>query len=99
MASYFTLLLCISLAVFTVSELSCIDCTTAPALPGPEFINCTYGGVQNPCSCIFECRKGEGEECGGPLDVFGTCAEGLICHGGYRREKPGHCKVQRPIGR
>ncbi|XP_066962772.1 single insulin-like growth factor-binding domain protein-1 [Macrobrachium rosenbergii] len=99
MASYFKLLLCISLATVTVAELSCNDCTLVKFGPRPELIYCPYGVVWSPCTCRDECSKGEGEECGGPLDIFGTCAEGLICHGGYGMEKPGHCKAQRPIGR
>ncbi|XP_064085248.1 venom protein 302-like [Macrobrachium nipponense] len=98
MASYFALLLCITLAVVTVSGLSCPTCETVRCA-SPESLNCPYGAVEKQCGCCYECRKGEGEECGGPYNIFGTCAEGLICRGAYGTEKPGRCMAQRPIGR
>ncbi|XP_064085502.1 insulin-like growth factor-binding protein 7 [Macrobrachium nipponense] len=98
MASHFALLLCISLAIVAVFGENCGG-RSCDYIAQIETLNCPYGKVYNPCRCCTECRKGEGEECGGLSNVFGTCAEGLVCRGGYGIERPGHCKAQRPYGR
>ncbi|XP_066962771.1 single insulin-like growth factor-binding domain protein-2 isoform X3 [Macrobrachium rosenbergii] len=81
MASYFKLLLCISLAVVTVSGRFpiCSDCRLVRCEGDPGTLICPFGVVRSECRCCYECRKGPGEECGGPMNVLGTCAEGLIC--------------------
>ncbi|XP_064085503.1 single insulin-like growth factor-binding domain protein-1 isoform X1 [Macrobrachium nipponense] len=102
MASHFTLLLCISLAIVAVPGRlisRCQDCRLVKCGGGPETRNCTYGTVMNPCTCCFECLKGEGEECGGQLDVFGTCAEKLTCYRGCGMERPGRCVTKLTKGR
>ncbi|XP_066963268.1 single insulin-like growth factor-binding domain protein-2 [Macrobrachium rosenbergii] len=95
MASHFKLLLCFSLAIVAVSGLTCINCATVKCA-SPESLNCQYGAVERQCGCCYECRKGVGEECGGPLNIYGTCAEGLICKGGDGTLRRGRCKARRP---
>ncbi|XP_068202955.1 venom protein 302-like [Palaemon carinicauda] len=92
------LLLCISLAAVTVSGLTCASCETVRCA-SPESLNCPLGAVERQCGCCYECRKAEGEECGGSYNIFGTCAEGLICAGGRRRGRriPGQCKTQEQL--
>ncbi|XP_066962774.1 single insulin-like growth factor-binding domain protein-2 [Macrobrachium rosenbergii] len=91
MASRFTLLLCFSLAIVAVSGLKCPTCLTVRCA-SPESLNCPYGAVERQCGCCFECRKGVGEECGGPKNILGTCAIGLICDTGKTRRQ-GYCRA------
>uniref|UniRef100_A0A4Q8K956 U46-Sparatoxin-Hju1a_1 n=1 Tax=Heteropoda jugulans TaxID=1358901 RepID=A0A4Q8K956_9ARAC len=43
--------------------------------PGP----CRFGQTTDACGCCPVCYKGVGEECGGPWNVFGLCANHLSC--------------------
>ncbi|XP_066962758.1 single insulin-like growth factor-binding domain protein-2 [Macrobrachium rosenbergii] len=96
MASHFTLLLCISLAMVTVSGLTCRPCETVKCA-SPESLDCPFGAVERQCGCCYECRKGKGEECGGSYNIFGTCSEELICDGGHGWQRPGYCKTQQQL--
>ncbi|XP_033101127.1 cysteine-rich motor neuron 1 protein-like isoform X2 [Anneissia japonica] len=43
---------------------------------------CKGGLVFDVCNCCPVCAKIEGEKCGGPWGLFGTCDDGLHCKGG-----------------
>merc|ERR1719228_1055598 len=51
-------------------EMGCIPC-------GPPPMDCQL--VKDVCGCCDVCAKTEGEECGGPWNITGICADGLTC--------------------
>jgi len=56
-----------------VEPLHCTECDKAP-----EY--CPSGQLtKGICGCCDVCAKAEGEECGGPWQMAGTCADYLFC--------------------
>nr|P0CJ14.1 RecName: Full=Venom protein 302; Flags: Precursor [Lychas mucronatus] len=41
--------------------------------------NCLAGTTKDVCGCCDVCAKIEGESCGGPWNIGGSCAVGLTC--------------------
>jgi len=61
----------------TAYSLSCAPCGTEPC-QNPA---CCESGLYtiDACGCCLTCAKFEGERCGGPFGVSGTCSRGLRC--------------------
>ncbi|XP_078588087.1 cysteine-rich motor neuron 1 protein-like isoform X2 [Branchiostoma floridae x Branchiostoma japonicum] len=59
-----------------LSALSCLQCGTFTCAPVPP---CRGDITKDPCGCCDVCAKIEGEGCGGPWDISGTCSSGLTC--------------------
>ncbi|GIY57271.1 single insulin-like growth factor-binding domain protein-1 [Caerostris darwini] len=75
MKTTFCLLVGLVLVVSTLA-LDCPVCFKFKCKdPGP----CHLGQTTDVCGCCTVCYKGIGEECGGPWNVFGVCANHLSC--------------------
>jgi len=60
----------------TADALSCLPCEqVGPCAP----VSCQRGVEYDVCGCCQKCRKLEGEVCGGPWGVQGSCGGGLHC--------------------
>uniref|UniRef100_A0A482Z864 U30-Theraphotoxin-Sfo1a_1 n=1 Tax=Selenotholus foelschei TaxID=1905327 RepID=A0A482Z864_9ARAC len=59
--------------------LRCSPCN--PERCSPEFNpkNCKVGVTKDVCNCCPACFKDVGEDCGGPWNFVGLCADHLIC--------------------
>ncbi|KFM81052.1 hypothetical protein X975_06451, partial [Stegodyphus mimosarum] len=69
-------LVVISVMVVYCLTLDCPGCDLSACKdPGP----CRFGKTKDVCACCPVCYKGVGEECGGPWNVKGVCADHLTC--------------------
>ncbi|XP_078669847.1 cysteine-rich motor neuron 1 protein-like isoform X1 [Branchiostoma floridae x Branchiostoma belcheri] len=64
-------------AVRSVAALSCLPCDRSQCPPPPS---CPADVVKDVCGCCAACAKVEGERCGGPWRITGTCSSGLTCN-------------------
>ncbi|KAI4884313.1 hypothetical protein NFI96_009179 [Prochilodus magdalenae] len=62
--------------------LKCLSCDRVEC---SDQLTCPGGKVLEPCKCCYECAKQEGEMCGGPWNLSGTCDKGLECREGTCR--------------
>jgi len=67
----------LAVCVAAVHSLSCAPCGAEPC-QNPV---CCESGLYttDACGCCLTCAKGEGQSCGGPFGVSGTCGQGLRC--------------------
>ncbi|KAK8733120.1 hypothetical protein OTU49_006769 [Cherax quadricarinatus] len=72
------LFLCFLFTIVSVYGLTCWPCQGV-VCPSIDTYDCPSGVVKSGCECCHECAKEQGEKCGGSFDVFGKCAEGLVC--------------------
>jgi hypothetical protein len=70
------LLLLLTACASSVLSLSCI-CGSFPC----QTPVCCPSGMYTPdeCGCCLTCAKDEGESCGGPFQISGTCSRNLRC--------------------
>ncbi|XP_054712552.1 venom protein 302-like [Uloborus diversus] len=75
MKSVLWIVLVISLVV------SCfgLDCPACDHSKCPKLKECKLGETTDVCGCCAVCYKTVGEECGGPWNIFGVCANHLTC--------------------
>ncbi|XP_042874790.1 venom protein 302-like [Penaeus japonicus] len=72
------LVCCLVCCVLSAEGLSCFPGGKKCTPERTAELNCTHGVTLGPClDC--ECAKGLLEDCGGPWDISGTCAENLTC--------------------
>lgn len=91
-----SILLCIT-KTFCIS-FNCPPCPPVSLEPyvGPLSLPCrqTYAGK---CGCLRYCKTGRGDRCGGVLNYWGTCRDGLQCvyrpGGIINQEKHGFCET------
>ncbi|KAI4897407.1 hypothetical protein NFI96_005672 [Prochilodus magdalenae] len=62
--------------------LRCLSCDRVEC---SDQLTCPGGKVLEPCKCCYKCAKQEGEMCGGPWNLSGTCDKGLECREGTCR--------------
>ncbi|KAF8795324.1 single insulin-like growth factor-binding domain protein-1 [Argiope bruennichi] len=56
--------------------LNCLNCDLQTCRdPGP----CPRGKSSDLCNCCPVCLRGVGEQCGGPMSIFGKCLDHLSC--------------------
>merc|ERR1711936_592447 len=57
-----------------------LDCSPCEVGACPPPACCPSGSyILGECGCCEVCAKAKGETCGGPWDIFGSCAAGLRC--------------------
>jgi len=72
----YRLLLLLAICTSAVTSLSCI----CGGFPCQTPVCCQSGTYTlDECGCCLTCAKDEGEKCGGPFQISGTCAKDLRC--------------------
>merc|ERR1712212_135049 len=72
-----TSLLLILPALPTISTLSCLKCEPSHCEPQKAEACKSKELTDDPCGCCKVCASAEGDNCGGPWAISGTCASNL----------------------
>ncbi|XP_057309973.1 uncharacterized protein LOC130647973 [Hydractinia symbiolongicarpus] len=94
-------LIALNLLIFVQASINSVlkcpdDCSRLMCMKGRHLKKiCKNGIVYEACGCCRTCAKGEGDICGGPMDMYGKCGERLMCY--PPKVKPGDLGTCQPI--
>ncbi|GFU41718.1 IGFBP N-terminal domain-containing protein [Nephila pilipes] len=70
---------CLVVIIAVIAGCLALDCPDCDIEMCRDPGTCRLGKTTDICGCCPVCFKGIGEECGGPWDAYGKCANHLSC--------------------